>query len=357
MSFLDWAATIAGILITLLVLLDLLFVVLHIDSDGIFATAVFRTVWRVAICLGVILPSLRRRLLGVAGPLMLVTLFVLWMIGLCVGPGLIAWPHITDGFHSHASLGDVGFIDALYFSGNTGAVLGYGDITPLTIPMKFLAVTLAIIGFAVLSGTVAHILAIMSAVSQRQALAAQVRVVAGVASDGTESLIRLLKFEGVAAVRNRLLQLLMLLRDSHEKIQHLPTVDLYYRSTYPERDPELMLFNLARLTIAAHVASEKAPELTPVVADLEATQKLIYATMTKAHLPRAPRESPATPTPADDTLVRSIRERLSKPLPDHSIDDLSASGGATAFAAEARQFLDEMDGVTGWKRDHGSVLS
>jgi hypothetical protein len=58
------------------------------------------------------------------------TLFV-WVGLFILAFALMVWPHMNGAAFSSASgLEPLGFVDALYYSGGTGTVLRFGDITP-----------------------------------------------------------------------------------------------------------------------------------------------------------------------------------------------------------------------------------
>ena len=73
------------------------------------------------------------RLLGVAGPLALVTVIALWVAGLVFGFAFVYLAAYPAGFRT--STGDVPppsapFVSVFYFSFETLITLGYGDIVP-----------------------------------------------------------------------------------------------------------------------------------------------------------------------------------------------------------------------------------
>ncbi|MFU8816380.1 MAG: potassium channel family protein [Pseudomonadales bacterium] len=152
-----WLAAPAGAMVVIVVLTDVFLTVLHIDRDGPLARRPHLGIWHAAIGLGRLVPRWRRSLLGLAGPLMIVTTFAVWIAAYILGFALIYWP-FPDGYTFDSRPPTFDFVDALYFSGKTGSTLGYGDIAPAAPALKVLSVVQATIGFGLLSGAVTYLL-------------------------------------------------------------------------------------------------------------------------------------------------------------------------------------------------------
>ncbi|MGW5782327.1 potassium channel family protein [Streptomyces sp. NPDC003863] len=102
----------------------------------------------------------------------MVTVVAVWALIVAVGWGLICWPHMPEDF-SYAA-GPVpsehaGPLDALYISLVTLATLGLGGIAPTSGWLRVLAPMEALVGFVLLSATVAWILGIYPAPACRRA--------------------------------------------------------------------------------------------------------------------------------------------------------------------------------------------
>jgi hypothetical protein len=92
-----------------------------------------------------------------------VVTFMMWAVAFVLGLSLVVWPNLED-YRSKPGLSrPLGFIDAFYYSGVTVSVLGYGDITPTTGPLKVLAVAASGLGFAVLTGLVTYLVQVIQA--------------------------------------------------------------------------------------------------------------------------------------------------------------------------------------------------
>lgn len=165
----SWLITFAGAVLVLGVLRDVFHTLWHPTRHGGLSRLVMTALWR--------LPSylpLRRPASGLAGPLAMVTVVALWALTAVVGWALIYWPHMPQGFTYTAGLlpaDHAGFPDALYVSLVHISTLGLGDIAPAAGWLRILAPMEALVGFALLSATVAWTLGIYPALARRHALA------------------------------------------------------------------------------------------------------------------------------------------------------------------------------------------
>lgn len=130
MSVAEWLTTVAGVAIVGAVVTDVFITVLHIDREGPIAATLFQGIWRLtATGARIGKTALRRSVVAIAGPVMLVAVYAAWIALFIVGFALIYWPHL-EHFRAEDALLPLGFGDALSVSGVTATVMGYGDITP-----------------------------------------------------------------------------------------------------------------------------------------------------------------------------------------------------------------------------------
>ncbi|MFI8320173.1 potassium channel family protein [Streptomyces sp. NPDC085529] len=194
-----WIVTPLGALLVLFVLRDLFHTLWHPTRHGGLSRLVMRAVWRVSAHRGA-----RWRPAGLAGPLGMIAVLAVWAVTVAVGWALVYWPHMPDDFSYATGLDPgehAGPVDALYVSLVTLATLGLGDIAPTAGWLRVLAPLEALVGFVLLSATVAWILGIYPALARRRTLALRLshvrrsRVGAGALdSDGGAALL-----DGLAA--------------------------------------------------------------------------------------------------------------------------------------------------------------
>ncbi|MDQ3306404.1 MAG: potassium channel family protein, partial [Actinomycetota bacterium] len=149
-----WGSVAVGSLLMVLSLVDLALTALHPDIDGPLARNVQRGVWRLVVA-GDRRRHQRRRVMALAGPLMMILTFVAWVASLVIGFALVVWPFLDDSFRAEPEMGALGFLDALYYSAASVSTLGIGDISPITRPLQLATVAASLSGFSVLTGIVA----------------------------------------------------------------------------------------------------------------------------------------------------------------------------------------------------------
>ncbi|WP_371640267.1 potassium channel family protein [Streptomyces virginiae] len=165
----NWLITFAGAALVLLVLRDVFHTLWHPTRHGGLSRLVMTALWRLASSL-----PLRRRASGLAGPLAMVIVVAAWALTAVLGWTLIYWPHMPQAFTYATGLkpsDHAGFADALYVSLVHISTLGLGDIAPAEGWLRILAPMEALVGFALLSATVAWTLGIYPALARRRALA------------------------------------------------------------------------------------------------------------------------------------------------------------------------------------------
>ncbi|MFF5933671.1 potassium channel family protein [Streptomyces sp. NPDC012508] len=164
-----WLATPAGAVLVLFILRDVFHTLWHPTRHGGLSRLVMMSMWRLSARLGT-----GRRTAGLAGPLGMVTVFAAWALTVALGWALIYWPHMPEEWSYATGLvpsEHAGPLDALYISLVTLATLGLGDIAPASGWLRVLAPMEALVGFVLLSATVAWILGIYPALARRRALA------------------------------------------------------------------------------------------------------------------------------------------------------------------------------------------
>jgi hypothetical protein len=142
------------------------------------------TLWRLA-ALRVPPGRYRQNVFSIFGPLSVLGLFACWISLLIVGFALICWgQHTLQG-----ELAD-DFRQCLYHSGETFFTLGYGDVTPVTYPGKFLAVVEAGCGFGFMAIVIGYLPVLFQAFSHREQAIALLDARAGSPPTASELLRR-----------------------------------------------------------------------------------------------------------------------------------------------------------------------
>ncbi|GGT58775.1 hypothetical protein GCM10010271_72710 [Streptomyces kurssanovii] len=166
-----WLVTLGGLALAMLALRDVFHTLWHPTRHGGLSRGVMTVAWRISARFG------RRRAVGLAGPLGMVTVVALWAVTVIAGWALMYWPHMPGGFSFATGLAPAehsGFLDAVYLSIVTMATLGLGDIAPTDGWLRILGPIEAVVGFALLTATVSWVLGIYPALARRRAVALRI---------------------------------------------------------------------------------------------------------------------------------------------------------------------------------------
>ncbi len=348
----QWAVVVGGLALMLLSMVDLFLTALHPDVDGPLARNVQRAVWRVLVA-GGRRRSRRRRLMALAGPLMMVLTFVAWVSALVVGFALVVWPFLPEAVQSEPVLGNLGFLDALYYSGATVSTLGFGDITPTSRPVQLLTVMASLSGFSMLTGIVAYLLEVLGSLHNRVRLALRVGEDTDGRHDGPQVLAAWLADDELGDVRQRFEKWAGLLRDTQDEVHRFPLISVCYRSRDPHQDPEPAVRGVAQTVIAGHLLSsdEGYRRLRTSLQGLDRAVTRFMVVMARQYLGQDLLEDLARPRPTEDdhAHVGDIRRRLQ----DHFGIDLHPDDATLSRALDltcrARVFLDAFHLLTGWQ--------
>lgn len=208
-----------GAALVLLALADVFLTVLHPRADaGIVSPRLNRATW--TLFRAASRPFRRRRefILCYAGPLLLATTVIVWVVMLVVGFALIYWPALGREI---MEAGDTprDIATALYFSGSSLTTLGFGDVLPQTPAYRLLAVAEAGIGFSVVTLSLTYFLSIYSALVRRNAFALELDFASGCSGDAAELLLRMTGGEGMSQAKGEFAtmgrELLYLLQTHH----------------------------------------------------------------------------------------------------------------------------------------------
>lgn len=105
----------------------------------------------------------RETVLSLYGPLSLLTLLSLWLLGLLVGWALVFWP-LRAGID-----GITGYGSIIYYSGTALLTVGFGDITAETTLVRLLTLLTAVTGLGTIALVVSYLPALYGAYSRREA--------------------------------------------------------------------------------------------------------------------------------------------------------------------------------------------
>ena len=168
-NWVSWLVTGLGAVVVLAALRDIFHTIWHPSGQGRISHLVVRGLWRL---------GQRRRDRGkpgvLTGPIALVLVILAWVTLLIVGGALVYLPHLPERFVFQSGLdvsGRSDLLDAVYLSTVTLATLGFGDIVPQAGWLRVVVPAQALVGFALLTGSVTWVLQVYPALTRRRVLA------------------------------------------------------------------------------------------------------------------------------------------------------------------------------------------
>ncbi|MFE0350826.1 potassium channel family protein [Streptomyces griseoluteus] len=165
----DWLVSLVGAGLVLVTLRDLFHTLWHPTRHGGLSRLVMTVLWRLARRL-----RARRRVVGLVGPLALVTVVSLWTTAIVLGWAVVYWPHMPGAFTfspGSRAAQEPSLLDSVYLSLVTVATLGLGDITPAEGWLRVVSPLEALVGFVLLTATVSWVVEIYPALTRRRVLA------------------------------------------------------------------------------------------------------------------------------------------------------------------------------------------
>jgi Ion channel len=165
--------TASGVLLMLFVAYDVYATILDASGRaGPLSQLLNRVVWGSSRLLAFRFSRVRRhRLLNLVGPMLMPALIVIYLFLLIAGFALIYVPRMPADFNINPASVSADWIEALYFSGTTLITIGYGDITPRTIFVRFVALVEGASGFALISLAVTYLITVYSALARKRVIA------------------------------------------------------------------------------------------------------------------------------------------------------------------------------------------
>ncbi|WP_433441581.1 potassium channel family protein [Nonomuraea sp. CA-141351] len=165
----DWLVSLVGAAIIMAALRDLFHTLWHPTRHGGLSRFVMMAMWGLARQV-----RARRRVVGLVGPLAMVTVVGTWAAIIILGWAIVYWPHMPEAFTftpGSKAAQQSPLLDSVYFSLVTVATLGLGDIVPAEGWLRLVSPLEALVGFVLLTATVSWVLEIYPALTRRRVLA------------------------------------------------------------------------------------------------------------------------------------------------------------------------------------------
>jgi hypothetical protein len=353
-------AVVAGVGAVLMaaVLVDVVLSVIHPDREGPLATAVQRGTWTVTVRTA---RDRRRRArrAAMAGPAMMVATFLCWIGLFILGYALTVWPFVATHFTGDPELGPLGFLDAVYYSGVTVTVLGFGDLTPVAGFAKLMSFVASGGGFVLLTAIVTQLIEIHTSLNRRDEVALRIHDETGGTGDGVDLLVACLRGAGGAEIRRRFDEWAQATRAVQDQLHRYPLVGLLYRSSHAVYHPEPAFAALSEAAGAGHLLVGGDGRAGPGTAPGRLHQAIerLMRDVARQHLGPDIADAVIGPevTAADVALVERWRLRLSEAFEDVPEPSVQTEAALAELAARRRTFLDALDGLTHWQAARGEA--
>jgi hypothetical protein len=186
MAGLAWIAVPLGLGLIALAMLDVFLTVLHVQVESPISNRVHRQLWQLLFVVSRGLPDRSRvEVLGWGAPLMIGGILVFWSTLYVVGFALVYLPFMRDvsafAVADARPGSDLG--DALYFSATSFVTTGYGDIVPVHLLVRLLALLEGGLGLTTLSLSVTYLLSVYPLIARKMSLAQSLNQETGGRSD------------------------------------------------------------------------------------------------------------------------------------------------------------------------------
>ena len=353
MTVLQWISIVAGVALAVLVVIDVFLTIVHPDLEGPVAKRLQRETWRLALAVGRRWRSHRRGLLALAGPVMTVLTFVVWIGLFVLAFAFLFWPFL-ESYRAEPELGRLGFVDALYYSGTTVTSLGYGDVTPLAGGLKFLAMAASATGFALFTGIVAYLIELVSGVDERNRFALRVHDETDGEERGAILLVRCLDREDIEDVRERYDGWASLARSVQDRLHRYAFASLFYRSKERIYDPEPALRVAAEAAMAGYLvgSDERWRRLMPAVEHLDLAVTRLLGTIAEQYLGNDVTSALESPAPGEEDCryLDAVRTHLGERFAGAGSSS-EREDAALTLAFRCRTCLSSLDRITNWTED------
>jgi hypothetical protein len=163
-------ATLGGLVAIGIAARDVFHQLFHPQGSGSISQLVGNLMWRLFRRIG----RHRRGVLSLVGPVIVVTVIVMWTASMVVGWALLYWPRLPAEYRLASGLtrqAEQDFGVAVYLSGVTLTTVGYGEMTPLSRGMRAASMVEGAVGFGLLTASISWVLSLYPVLQRRRAAA------------------------------------------------------------------------------------------------------------------------------------------------------------------------------------------
>jgi hypothetical protein len=235
-DFLRVAEPVAGALLYLVVMVDLLLTVLYARlggrgvarlGAGVIANCIGRGVRRVLIALGTAIHR-RDAVLSFCGPVTIILLPFTWTWLLTIASALVIHPLLGSTIVAQQGASATDFITALYAAGTSLAITGSSEYIPANDFTRFLFLANAVSGTSLLTLTITYLMQVYPALQRRNSLGVTIHVYTGRTGDAARLVAAFLPQGDVTVANSNLANLGQTMLEVSEGYHFYPVL-FYFR--------------------------------------------------------------------------------------------------------------------------------
>jgi hypothetical protein len=177
----------AGAILGIAVLVDIFLLVLYSRANyGIISKHLTYYEWRFLVAISRHMGRWQTQFLSYSGPIILLSVLVVWAVILSVASALIVQPNL--GTAIRATSGDTpnDFITALYVGGSSLSFIGASDFIPRTGPLRLFFLFTSLIGVSMVTLTVTYLMELYASLRARNALGLRVHLLTSETGDAAD---------------------------------------------------------------------------------------------------------------------------------------------------------------------------
>jgi hypothetical protein len=242
-----WLEQALGLALALLILTDVFLAVLYARiGAGVLSPRLARMIWRIFRAAARPLGQRAGKPLSFCGPIILVTVLLVWALALALGVALIIHPKLGSAVRASTGATPTDFATALYASGGSISIVGGSNYVPETAGFRLFFLVNSLLGMSVISLTVTYLLQVYNALFQRNATGFGLHLASAQTGDAAEIIVGLAPENQVGGGYTNLSEMAAQIAGVKES-HHFYPVLFYFR--FP--DPQYAVSRMALLSLDA----------------------------------------------------------------------------------------------------------
>ncbi len=178
---------IAGAALLMLILADVFLTVLYARmGTGVLSKRIGRSLWAAFRYASRFLGKWRPLALSFCGPVILLALLTVWVLGLSVAAALMIHPALGDAVRAGNGGTPRDFMTALVAGGGAISIVSAGDFSPHSAGYKLLYLLFSLIGMTITLLTLTYLMQVYNALQRRNTVGLRLHLLSGETNDAAE---------------------------------------------------------------------------------------------------------------------------------------------------------------------------